>query len=162
MAQAYEDYVGLIKRQSAKYHRITGIDVTDFLSIGSEVYVDAVFSFDGRSKFSTWLGYNLDCAFQNYLRKHATASPLEYLDFVPSSVPNPEHETIFWDMLDKMSRDAKEIVAAILNRPSIFNLKTNEAPRLIRGKIRNHFLTNIGWSQPRLYRAFAEIKNTLV
>ena len=72
---------------------------------------------------------------------------------------NQEKEIIKQDLFDKISKEAKEVIALILNSPTeiIETFITEKYKKISREKIKNRLIIN-GWKQQKVEKVFSELK----
>ena len=79
------------------------------------------------------------------------------------SESNQEKEIIRQDLLDKISKEAKEVIALILNSPTevLETFITKKYKKISKEKIKNHLIIN-GWKMKNVEKVFLELKTFVI
>jgi hypothetical protein len=127
--------------------------VSDYISLGCEVFVKAYNSWDpAKSKFSTWLYWwlrnNLWDAGKKQARERSNQDPDMF-------VPSPS----FMHRITELSEDAATVVNIVLTAP--IEVLHQKGPRKYRKDKLIKLLRGMGWTVDRITESFAEIKDVL-
>jgi len=159
-----------IWKAANNYAASTGIDVSDFESIGNEVFLRCLTRWDPeRASFNTLLYRMLRNAFNNHIAEEAKVWKAEQ-SYEPVPYSQPEAGE-FWlkDFLIGLSPDAIEVVRILFNE-SLTTIKEQrfEVRRAIRQHLRNRSRTkpkgglHIRWSPARIRASFKELEGALI
>jgi len=161
----YEAHKNMIYSRALSFNRTSGHMVEDLVSVGNMKFMEAVESFDeaGKTEFGSWLYTVLTNGLSYYCKRIDVPDldpDLEVIDH--RSEWNPVSRLIWKETLQDLSEEAKEIVCILLSGPGeLLDITGGEAPRMIRGKLKRHLLSQPHWSWGKVYDAFREIKQAI-
>lgn len=169
-----EDYISLAQKLAWSFHKTTGLEFEEILSTAYLAFTYAKMSFDPtKGSFSTYLYYTImSNVIDHCKQKHDPThdgkprdnannkSNLWEAGFLLSELidyRDPEKMYLFKEALNNMSNEAKSICSMVLDSPTDF---IDNRPKLARGKVYRK-LREVGWSWPKIWKGFKEIKLTL-
>jgi RNA polymerase sigma factor (sigma-70 family) len=163
---SYEQYEGLVMGQAWKFHRDTGIDLDELKSEAMAIFARILDRFEGDAKaFSTYLYRALRNGLIDFCKKwKRCCAPAEEInwDLLPTREANPYQIMRFKDAIANLSEEGQEVVDILLSSPAeILVLSGSESPKAVRGAIYRHLRHKRGWSEPRIFSTFREIKGVL-
>ena len=162
----YQKYYPMIKNRARSWARpgVIGLEKEDLESIGNEVFMECCSTFNGSTKFSTWLWKCLNNRFYvecNYKKIHCEdIEPIQ----IANKNENIESQVVLKQSLQKLSSDAQFIVNSALNTPiEMINQAKEETGRacICLKRIQRHLIENEGWGVGRCWRGFKEIRKAL-
>ena len=110
-----------------------------------------------KAQMLSWLWWSIDRNLLEYVKKEKRRQHEE----LPNDDLLVDHRKPSWEFTDKIkewSEDAQKVCSIIFNAPHDFSV---HLPKLSRGKIKK-MLRKEGWSWPRIYRSFKEIRTALM
>lgn len=145
-----------------QFHRRTGLPADELRSEAFMGYVQAVESYDGRTKFITWVGEKVKFALRSYVREVATTrrSSDKGLDAAEAK-PRPTFDLD--DLLARLSDDGKELVRLVFDTPvPVLSelVELGDTTANFRYAVRT-WLQDCGWAVQRVGAAFAEVRGAL-
>jgi len=161
----FEDYLPAIRKLAHSFHRTTGLPYEDLFSEACMAYVKARRSYkQNRSKFITYL-YHV-CRRELIDYSAFSARYTEYIKVEELPIPpqqlidqlTPERHMMVKDMIEQLGDEARAIVQMILSAPQEY--LGNGSPKRARGGLIKK-LRSMGWSWPKIWGAFTEIKLAL-
>ena len=164
----YPEYEKCICKLAWKYANQSRFDFDELLSEANQGFLHAVDTFDPDKGacFHTWLYHTVTGFLKNFINQKQD-NDLEYFDIQAGDNPNPEQNAIFSEMLNSLSKEAKEVVGVVLSCPAeiVELVKTMSSNRqghmhVYRSNIKA-FFSNAGWGPTKINQAFSEIKSSL-
>ena len=167
----YDDHVKLIHKLAHRYTKrqlvkIPNLDQKDYqkelVCEGNQTFLRAFKEWEPeRSKFSTYLWLNLELDFEKYNKQFFRISVREHElpeFWTGHQVALQEHRATFLSSIRVSSKEAQEIITIILSGPSeLLGLLGDEPPRKVRGALKD-YLRRLGWSWPKIWKSFKEVK----
>ena len=162
--QLYLQNSGVIFERAWYFTEKTGRPLTDFVSLGHEVFMECVESWKPeRAAFISHLHRKLTWGMLDFLKKvdhpvsYTLTKELEDLD-----VENPDGRIAFRDELTQLSMEAQHVASIILNGPGevLDEIIGNITPKKVRGALRRH-LRSLGWPWSKIRGSFNEIATAL-
>lgn len=155
----FESIEKLIYGMARSFNRAYGADFDDLLSEAQQVYLAARESYNGESKFSTWLQCKLQYAFMDYVRNRKTHTSVHYLELSMKEEPTFNLE----EFASKLSEDAKLVLKLSLDSPpELVDLMNRLRSDLPTKTILMRFLSvHFRWFKTRAFAAFNEISEAL-
>ncbi len=156
----YNDHTGLIHKLAWQYHRSSGLHLDDLIGEANLAFVIARDSYDeNKGKPSTWIWNTLVLHLQNYCKKETRFIPLEIDD--NQNQTDEKHKSKFIDLIDSLSKEAKEVIQTILKSPAeiceLVNIHSGAVPVIDFCK----WMTRQGWKWESALSIRNEIKNAL-
>ena len=154
----YEDYTGLIHSRVLSWHRTTGLDLEDCVSIANLGFAEACDKYKpSKGKFSTYLWNGINLQFRAYfVHNHNKWLPIYTTgDYEELASTNGEAQK-FVDKILTLSGRSQRIVTEILENPNEFCYKGTQVTRSngqLTGKI-----AKMGYSWRTSRRIISEIK----
>ena len=157
----YQDVQKMLENMAFSWQLKTGIDSREFFAEGNFSYVKAS------------QGYNPVVGdFKPYLYSIAWSDMKAYADEfklnptiigdIKYSAGNPESSAVLNDSLDKLSKEAKEIVRLALDCPKeLIDMAKERYNYISRNLILNYLHKKKGWSKYSVENCFNEIKEVL-
>jgi len=161
MTGLYEEHKGILISR-ANYYTTSGHVFDDLLSEANANFVRAFDTWDHERPFKTWLYVCVNSGLLKFIKRnqaprHEPEFPLINADTAVTRV-NPFREICVREEIQNLSEEAREIVQIIIDGPAdTLNIVGGEPPRKIRGLLLA-YLRACGWTWPRIWRAFGEIK----
>ena len=164
--QLYNDHVKLIHNVANSHSRTSGIDSSDLVSLGNEVFMRCVAKWNPeKAKFSTLLQHALTRAYNSEARKIKRRRELDNEAAVVMVTEGHNDTGLDWllDFMEGVTNDAQQVVALLLDgdlsvRDGI------ETRRGIKAAIRTALTLKprgtppgARWSSKRVSTAYAEI-----
>lgn len=161
--ELYGKYVRLIKRICWSWHRTTGIEFDTLNSEANIVYVECLKSYNPeRGKFSTFLWHAIQSKFKNLVvlsqRNRYDGVEVELEEVANSG--GQYQRTAFNEIIENLSKEAKEIVSVVLNAPADL-LEMIPTPRASKHQLEKYLIKNKQWKSLTISYLFAEIKDAL-
>lgn len=161
-----EDYIGLMKKQAASFHKTTGLPFEDLLSNAHLAFVYAKATYDpNKSKFSTYLHNTCKTILIDYCKGqhphylHETNNQEEIdVNIGGQNHQTPETQLLFKEAVNNLGFEARTICQMIFESPHEF-LSMNR-PKFSRGHLRTKLRTK-GWTWEMIWDGFREIKEFL-
>ena len=159
----------LIYKLSWKFSRTTGIPFEDLVSEATVAWLSAAERFDPAKGAPSTYAYHV---IHNHLASLAQVSLRETtiddeekmestFSSIPSRRPSPHHELEFRQLVLSMSKEAQEVCSILFHAPEeLSKLAKNDMPKSIRGALKGS-LRSRGWSWPKIWKTFEEIKTAL-
>lgn len=151
------EHVDLIKKIASGFNATTKMEFDELVGVASIGYAKAVNSYkpDQGSALPTWLYANMRNVLIDYVRKERTVMNSRSFCPIPEQIGHrtPERDLIFSDAIDKMSESARNLCQIVFDSPAHFVGMTQK-------DLLNH-LRDLGWTYPRIWDSFKEIKSTL-
>lgn len=162
--QNYNDYEKLIKKISWSWHKTTGIEFETLESEANIAFAECQHNYNPKKgKFSTLLWHAIESRFKNLLKRNHQnrydGIEVELEDMALSTPCNQERNCIFANLINSLSKEAKEITSIVLEAPADL-LQMIPKPRLSKHQL-TKYLRLKGWKIPTIMRAFAEIRQNL-
>ena len=163
------DYKKLLWKLAHSFHRAAPwTELEELYSEASKVSIEALLSYEPEKGAAphTWIVRCVSSGLKRFCwpgnSKFETPCSAEQIEAFTAGTPSVERQIMFKEMISSLSADAKQIARLLLeNEPAkILKVKTNAAPKEIRGKIYKH-LKNQGWTQRSIWDAFRELKLNL-
>lgn len=160
----YQDYTRLIKKICWSWHKTTGINFETLEAEANLAYAECQHCYNPqRGKFSTILYHGIESKFKNllkykYLNKH-DGIEVELEEAAGSSPCTQERRCMLANIIDNLSKEAKEIVSIVLEAPGDL-MEMLPKPRLSKHQL-TKYLRLRGWKIPVIVRSYKEIKNNL-
>ena len=160
--KSIEKYQDLIYKLAHRFEKTSGLEFEDLVGWGNLKFVECQRNYDPMlSSFGTYLYIQVTGIFTAMSQKE-----LRYQSYKSESTEpvisnsNPEQETIFRDLLGRLSKDAKKVVKIIFETPiEIVDLFPKEK---VNSQFRIHiYLRQQGWEWLRIMNAFEEIQESL-
>ena len=145
------------------FRRKYGIPFDEAKSEAFVGYMAAVESYDGSTKFITWVGEKVKRYLQTYVRNKACERKAVELDL--TRIPDREPPALFDpdELRRQLQPDARELIDLVLDAP-VPILATlaelGETPANYRYALRS-WLTDCGWAAGRVAQAFSDVKEAL-
>ena len=163
----YKDYEKLIKKISWSWHKTTGIEFETLESEANVAFAECQNNYNPkRSKFSTLLWHAIESRFKNLLKRNhlnrydGIEVELEEMALSTSSnQSNQERNCIFANLINNLSKEAKEITSIVLEAPADL-IEMLPKPRLSKHQL-TKYLRLKGWKIPAILKGYAEIKQNL-
>ena len=166
----YPKYQKCIHKLVWKCVKRSRFSFDELLSEANLGFIKAVDTYDeSKACFHTHLYTTVNGALQNYcnqIDRFNAFYPHINLTIV-SKTPNPEQEYSFKNLIESLSKEAREVVETVFNTPSemIELIKTMSSNRqghvhLRRSNLKQYF-RNKGWSHKLINLVFLEIKSIL-
>lgn len=169
----FEKYLPMIKSRAAAWHKMTGIDIKEFESLGGYLFarIQAENSYNpDKSSFSTYFYQTLNGNFQQYAKTvkkmNSMETSIENHDFISehSDCCNAENLLIFQEIIDGLSNDAKEVCRIIFESPNdLIDMILNRDghKRISKRTLEIYFHEVKKWTINRFRDSVLEIKQTL-
>lgn len=162
--QDYKDYQKLIKKISWSWHKATGIEFETLEAEANVAFAECLHIHNPKKgKFSTLLWHAIESRFKNLL-KHSHQNrydgiEVELEEMALSTPCKQERICIFANLINGLSKEAKEITSIVLEAPADL-LQMIPKPKLSKHQL-TKYLRLKGWKIPAIAKAFAEIKTKL-
>jgi len=163
----YSEYVKCIHKLVWKYVKKSRFSFDELLSEAHVAFLHTVDTYNStKASFHTHLYITISGRLRNFISKETeTSLPLdrEY----KSKIPNPEQECTFKNLIENLSKEAKEIVDVVLNTPTemielIREMSSNRQGHMhLYRKNVTYFFKNQGWSNKQIFKSYSEIKSIL-
>jgi len=157
--------IKLILKIAWGFHKSTGIDIRELFNEAYLGYIKSLETHDPeKGKLSTWAVTIMKNHLITYLsatQRYKKCFPSlgeGQLEGIEGNEPPPDKSLIFKEALQKMSLDSQSICKLIFTSPIDF-LEVGP-PKLVRGEL-YRLLRKQGWSWPRIWSSFNEIKQIL-
>ncbi len=154
----------LALKRAWHFARCYGRDVRDFEGEARHATRKAIESWDpNRGALSTWSWMVITNHLHDYVAKvdapQELPDPEEMVDLRETA--HPAREFIFLDWVGSLSSEAQEVVRILTGAPGeILDLLGSEPPRKMRGRLKRG-LRKMGWSWPRIWRTFHELREAV-
>ena len=160
----YKDYEKLIYKISWNWNKTTAMDIEELIPEANIVFAECLLSHNpSQSKFSTWLYISIQSRFKVLLNKSKCMKydgvQVEFKDEILSNSISQEKNCLFKNIIDNLSKEAKEIAITVLEAPADL-LEMLPKPELSKNQLMKYFRLK-GWKIPAIQKAFAEIKESL-
>lgn len=163
---SYDNYKRLVTERAWYWAKLTRGDFTELMAEGNLVFVQATLEWNRkRSRFSTFLYIRLNGHFSNLAKDNRK---LEKADVDPDQLfcsdGNPERAEALKEMIRHLSKDARILVECVLETPRDLMWMVGhhgKGIRISRHKLAEYFTQKKGWSFPKCWRAFSEIRQAL-
>jgi RNA polymerase sigma factor (sigma-70 family) len=161
--QRYETVEKFVHMWVWRFRARYGFPLDELRSEAFMGYVAAVETYDGRSKFITWVGEKVKGALLTYVRKEASRRRGEYADL--DAVPHKPCASFDLDaVLARLTPDAKELVRLVFDTPVPVLMELaelgEETPANVRYALRC-WLRDCGWAVQRITDTFTEVREAL-
>ncbi len=137
-----------------------GCEVDELLSEAFMGYMDAVESYDERTKFVSWVGEKVKFRLMSFVRTQMQRRKGEKI----TDVPQPTHPVFDPDeILAKLSPDGQELLGLVIDTPVPILCdiaRLGETPANYRYALRV-WLRDCGWAKKRIIETFSEIREAL-
>ena len=167
-------YKPLIISKAFRFAKAYGLDYDDTLSQAHLIFCEAYQSFD-KNKGTKFITYLYNCL--NYDLKHYRDRVLTCREFELKCYRTPdridkqsqyfERIVSLADALDRMSKEAKEVVALVFESPAEL-LELNDrsdntiwAQRVTKKLLFKYFTRKKGWTSKKTFDTFTEIRRTI-
>lgn len=160
----YEKHENLLRKICHQF-RNSGIEFEDLMGIGNEVYILTLKEFEEsrKIKFTTVLySYVKNTIINEIQRNKRRKNEIENenIDHFSDSI-DIEKRIIFMNGLNRLSKEAQEVVQMVLTSPSdILENAGISHPRKMRGCVRKK-LKEQKWPERKIWKIFREIKEVL-
>jgi len=170
MTIEYKTYQKMImKRAWIWHHKMPWMELDDLIAEGNLCFCKSLETFDpDLSQFGTYLYNSLQMHFGN-LRNIAMTQKAEKpatgdLSFCLAPGADPEQVTIFHQIIDRLTDDAKEICRTVFETPvdMLEMLREMQSVKVSRNGLQKYFVKKKGWRQGRIWEAFKEIQQALL
>lgn len=168
----YKNYEKMIAQRAWKWKSRTGQEIEDLIAEGNLVFCKCIRDYDKKqSAFGTFLYNSLQMHFGNIAntsRYQKTCKPYACVEFdeaennlalssyTNSCAGNAEEITIFRQLLDNFSSDAKEVCKAVFETP-LEIISEMGVTRITKYALQKYFARK-GWQTKRIWDAFGEIQ----
>lgn len=151
-----------IAHHAWSWHRTTGLDVEELMSVGRSAFMKATTTFDeNRASFSTHLHHTLYFALRSFARseykKGPRVRPPEGGALEAGADDNHFRSASIRDWIQELSEEARFVASLIIESPSVLGLNGTEPPKIARGKV-VRFLKKLGWKQSKRWDCIAELR----
>ena len=163
----YPEYEKCLQKLVWKWVDRSRFDFAELLSEANMGFLNAVDTFDpDKACFHTHLYTTVNGRLKNYCYKQKDRG-CELSECLPADIANPEQEYSFKTMLDGLGKEAKEMVDVALNCPAemldlIKGMTSHKQQNVCLRKCHlTKFFRAKGWTYPKIWKTFNEIKSTL-
>ena len=161
----YSKYEKCIQKLVWRYVKQSRFDYDELLSEANLGFLHAVETFDkNKSGMHTHCFITVNGRLQKYCAKPERIE--SDLDELASPTLNPEQNAIFSDLIENLSKEAREVVETILETPKemIELVKEMSASRqghmhVYRSNVTRYF-KDLGWKRKKILKAYSEIRST--
>ena len=188
--EMYEKYEKCITKLVHHYVRKSRFHFDELLSEANMGFLHAVDTFDkNKASFHTHCYITINGRLRNYCNKPKqievqnkpptlkdgraiTLGGVLYSniyverDHIDTKKPNPEQKAVFNDLVESMSKEAREVVETILETPKemLELVKQMSASRqghmhVYRSNVTRYF-KDLGWKRKKILKAYSEIRST--
>lgn len=165
IADTYIDCEALLAGICHRFRSRYGGEFDDWMGEAALIYMHAYESYDGSTKFSTWLHYKVEKGFLTIIRNRANRSAKMrqrcWSEKLGRCLKDDSFQ--FADFIEQLSQDATIIVELTINTPKKLRRcinATNAQPRTVRSSLRK-YLRSLGWTADRISESFTEIARAL-
>ena len=154
----WEGHKNLVYSRAHSWARTTRHEPEELIAEGHIAFMEALSSYDGSSKFSTWVYGACNLRMRAFAQRNAppVAAPEEMPEAMELERKEFDHS---W--LHSLSEEARFIAELLISSPrEALGILGSEPPKAIRGKLRDHLRAQ-GWSWARIWGAFAELKQKI-
>lgn len=160
----YDDYQKLIHKISWSWHKTTGIELKTLESEANITFVQCQSNYNPKKgKFSTLLYCSIESSFKNLLthnqQNRYDGIEVELEERGLSTPASQEKQCILADTINKLSKEAKEIISIVLEAPA--DLLAMLPKQMLSKHQLTKYLRLKGWKFPLITKTFIEIKNSL-
>lgn len=162
----YKDYEKMIVQRAWKWKAKTGQDIEDLIAEGNLVFCNCLQNYNHeKSAFGTFLYNSLQIHYGNLAntsRYQKTYNPHNSVSFdeerlLPNFYPGDAEEiTIFRQLIESLSSDAKEVVKAVFETP-LEIISEMGVTKITKYALQKYFARK-GWKIKRIWTAFGEIQ----
>lgn len=155
-----EKYLELIYKLSWSFHKTTGVPFEDLVSTAQIAFYEHHKYYNcEKSDYVTHLYLAVMSELSEFVTtSNNTVEGMPHLPFAETiDRRDPEKVCLFKDRLQQLSSEAQEICCLILNSPGDF---IDSRPKIARGFVYKK-LRQLGWSWPKIWNSFREIKTAL-
>lgn len=165
--QTFSSHRNLIRKRAFHYHKTSSIPFEECEAEGNLIFCKAVSLYDEeRAKFSTFLYMRLNQGFIQFIQKWNLQLPKYYerLEQVENTLQYASEEggwiEDFWIKVSALSEESEMVVICILeSSEDLFNAIQTKPPKMVRGVLIKYLREKKGWSWPKIWRVFREIKH---
>lgn len=157
----YLSVQNLIFAKAHSFARTTGHDTEELIAQGNLIYCQALVRHDpSKAKFITLLYIQLNHGLTRYTKKLSkqipTSEPIEEISI--ATKPTCEREHAIGNKLCLLSKEAKRVIAEVLQNPTeLFNGEPLK-PRQMNKAIKTYLKDKLGCSHNKTYKTMREIK----
>ena len=167
--ETYQKYEKCIAKLVWKYAAKSRFHFDELLSEANMGFLHAVDTFNkNKASFHTHCYITINGRLNNYIKQK------DYLNSfdenitlsVESTRPNPEQNATFNDLVESMSKEAREVVETLLETPKemLELVKQMSASRqghmhVYRSNVTRYF-KDLGWKRKKILKAYSEIRST--
>lgn len=163
----YPTYEKCIQKLTWKWVKRSKFDFNELLSETNQAFLKAVDSYDSsKACFHTHLYITINGNLRNYCNQKENQN-LEINKLqLSSKIKNPEENACFKNLIENLSKEAKEMVDVVLNTPLeiielVREMSSNRQGHMhvYKSNIKAYFKAK-GWKQALILSCFDEIKST--
>jgi hypothetical protein len=170
ISETFKDVERLMYDVAIRFHAKYGGEFSDWISEGHEIFMKAYGRYDyAKGPFDKWFSFFLNKLFMERVRRLAMRDarihrvPNVNLD---EYIPQSKKSFNVGAFLRDLSNDGKTLAMLVLDTPADIKLTILEYNRNVslRDKILNgirEFLTDLGWSEDRIYDSYDEVSEAL-
>ncbi len=125
----HTDYQPLISKRALSWHRTTGIELAECISIAYLGFSAASAHYrPGTAAFTTYLWWKIDNEFKTYLNKNRSWAVIETTNKIDLIGKRNGHELALKETIESLSGRAQKVVTDILENPDAYLRKTEPYP----------------------------------
>lgn len=167
--ETFGDVEKLVYDTAHKFRKRYGGEIQELISEANELFMDAYKAFTpGRAAFSTWCRFKVWHGLLESLRRQITRNS-RFRDYGEDGLKLLEAPEGFnlSRFLNELSPDARLVTSLVIDPPPNVRLSIVERNTKIRNPRNNlresvwEHLTDLGWEENRIGRAFLEVTNAL-
>jgi len=146
--------LGIARQLAWSFNSTTGIEYDELYAEAMLAYAEAINTYEpeSKTKFSTWAYIRIKSALINFAHQEKMPVQVEL-----NQVNQSTKVGYYWELEDQFSKDAKIIANMIITNPHQY---IGKPPKYIRGQLKKE-LREKGWTWPRIYSAFRDMKQVL-
>lgn len=154
--------IKMIQKKAWSYQRTSGIDIDELMSEGDMIFMRAIEKWDGKRPFGTFLWTCLDNGFRKFMVKVDVPGDQEILESLSDPEPVPGSRMMFREIVEGLSKEARDVVTMILNGPAeALDIIGSEPPKMIRGAIQRHLVNDLGMTHRKSWEVINELKEVV-
>ncbi len=155
----FKENINLLRKLAWSFHRTTGVEWDELFSEACLSFILSLRSYKPKKgKLSTHVQTCITNHLIDFTRRYHDITPASnILDDETFRHSEGETDTSFLDTLHSLSEEAQYVCNVILSNPEEF---LEESKRLARKHVVDR-LRKEGWSWPKIWRSFREIKSAL-
>src|SRR3972149_1261828 len=161
----YESHEKLILQKVFSFYRSFGVPVDELKSEANVIFMETLQIYDeSKSKFITFLFIRLDQGLLQFIQRWRSQLPSYYegTEEIEKSLQcsyKMNWREALWDKVKGLSKEAEVVVLCITDGPEeIYHIIQTRPPRMVRGAVVRYLRNEKGWSWPRIWSVFREIK----